>query len=142
MVGRLKHAQSDARSCITRPQARRLGLLDDPQIQRVLCGIAEHTSALEDLATLQRQSTTTRRWWADGEYDDTRADAANDKGACGPGSPGSVLVNAQAWCAVPFLLTICTVSAGMALFSRKEYRAAYDAYTEAIRLAPLKVCSP
>jgi hypothetical protein len=48
----LKLRENDARAPFLLPQARRLGLLNDPHIQRALCGIAEHTSALEDLARL------------------------------------------------------------------------------------------
>ena len=63
-------------------QALALGLADDPAVQDVLRCVQEHTEALELLKVQQQDGTAPRKWWMDGEYDDERADAANDAGAC------------------------------------------------------------
>jgi hypothetical protein len=117
-----------------------LGLLDDPAVQRELENIAEQTDALEVLTRRERDGAQPSRWWADGEYDDTRADAANDAGAA--------CVLADACTSPPSVPLRCDdaltrrVQAGAACFARKEYHAAYDAWTEAIRLSPLKARTP
>ena len=118
-------------------QARALGLADDPAVARALEGVAEHTEALEALAARQRDGTQARPWWADGEYDDTRADAANDAGA----RPRS----ARASCGAYRRRLASARHAGMACLQRKELLPAYDAFTEAIRLSPSKArarCGP
>ena len=97
---------------------------------RALAGVAEHTEALEALAAAQRDGTQARPWWADGEYDDTRADAANDTGA----RPR----RACASCGACRRHLTHAHLAGMACLQRKELLPAYDAFTEAIRLSPSK----
>jgi hypothetical protein len=52
------------------PQARALGLLSDPAVQKALQAVEEHTEALEALARRLRDGA-----------DDAEADAANDAGA-------------------------------------------------------------
>jgi len=62
-------------------QALALGIADDPAVLDALHSLQEQTEGLETLAVQQKEGTRPRRWWADGEYDDARADAANDAGA-------------------------------------------------------------
>ena len=95
--------------------------------------LEEHTDSLEQLGVRQKDGSQPRPWWADGEYDDKRADAANDAGARryistreAPRPRGRL--TARVIC--------CT---GMSHLSHKNFRNAYDAFTEAIRLSPLKV---
>ena len=64
-----------------RLQARALGIADDPAVLLAVLRMVEDTDALEALARRQRERAEPRPWWADGEYDDKRADDANDAGA-------------------------------------------------------------
>ena len=104
-------------------------------MQDALRGVQEHTEELELLRAKQEHGTQPRPWWADGEYDDERADAANDAGACGcpllRRAPDCG--NAASFACSPH------PGAGMSHLARHDHRNAYDAFTEAIRLSPLKV---
>lgn len=53
---------------------RCLGLDGDPEFAALAARIAEETQALEELAEKQRSPEYQQPWWADGEYDDARAD--------------------------------------------------------------------
>lgn len=61
-------------------QARALGLQNDPVVVAQLDAIAAETAELDKLAEQQLAGRPTP-WWADGEYDVTRAEDANDVGA-------------------------------------------------------------
>jgi len=61
-------------------QARALGLHNEPLVVAQLDAIAAETAALNQLAE-QQQAGQPTPWWADGEYDAARAEAANDAGA-------------------------------------------------------------
>lgn len=67
---------------MTRAQANALGISDDPAVLDALRSVEEHTDSLEQLGLRQKDGSQPRPWWADGEYDDKRADAANDAGVC------------------------------------------------------------
>ena len=101
---------------------------------KVLRSLEEHSSSLEQLGVRQKDGTQPRPWWADGEYDDERADAANDAGT-------RRLTSRRAKrCVLGGRLTAGVVrGAGMSHLSQQNYRNAYDAFTDAIRLSPLKV---
>ena len=47
-----------------RPQARRLGLLEDAAVQRALESMTAETNALEALSDQERNGTRVRAWWA------------------------------------------------------------------------------
>ena len=53
---------------------RCLGLDQDPLFQSLLGQINEHTAGLEQLWEQQKQPEYKRPWWADGEYNEARAD--------------------------------------------------------------------
>ena len=119
---------------LTRAQALALGISDDPAVLNVLRSLEEHSSSLEQLGVRQKDGTQPRPWWADGEYDDERADAANDAGTrrlTSKRAKRCVLADGsrRAW----------SCRTGMSHLSQQNFHNAYDAFTDAIRLSPLKV---
>ena len=85
-------------------KAKALGFEGDPAVEAALERITEHTHALEGFALRQQQGDTPRRWWADGEYDDSRADASNDHGThCVPANP-ALCTNLTRGCACRHVL--------------------------------------
>lgn len=88
-------------------RVRAAGLENDPSYARALREMAALTRELSEMNAAQtRADAPETPWWRDGEYDETRAEEANDL--------------------------------GMARMREKEYAAAFDAFTEAIRLEPRK----
>ena len=85
-------------------RARCLGVHDAPEIQSALLAMREATAELDAMAVAQSSPSYHRPWWADGEYDEARAEAANDL--------------------------------GVASFRARDWSAAFDHHTEAIRLEP------
>lgn len=61
-------------------RARCLGIDQDPEVAAVIAQMRETTADLEDMATKQASPDYERPWWKDGEYDEARAEAANDRG--------------------------------------------------------------
>ena len=85
-------------------RARCLGVHDAPEIQSALLAMREATAELDAMSIAQSSPSYHRPWWADGEYDEARAEAANDL--------------------------------GVASFRARDWSAAFDHHTEAIRLEP------
>lgn len=61
-------------------QVRCMGLEDDPAYTHLLSQIEQHTNMLEELYEDQKKPEYEVPWWQDGEYDDARADDANEVG--------------------------------------------------------------
>ena len=61
-------------------RAKCLRVHDTPEIQEALAAMRASTAALDEMAVAQSSPTYERPWWADGEYDERRAEAANDAG--------------------------------------------------------------
>ena len=62
-------------------RARCARLENDPEVIRVVNEMTAMTNELDELAMKQRApDAPPRPWWCDGEYDETRAEEANDKG--------------------------------------------------------------
>lgn len=61
-------------------RAKCLGLADDPSIAALVEQIKQETLELEELWRKQKEPDYERKWWQDGDYDEQRADAANDQG--------------------------------------------------------------
>ena len=88
-------------------RVRAAGLESDPECARALREMAALTRELSEMNAAQtRADAPEAPWWRDGEYDETRAEEANDR--------------------------------GMARMKSRNYEAAFDAFTEAIRLEPRK----
>ena len=85
-------------------RARCLGVHDAPEIQSALLAMREATAELDAMSIAQSSPSYHRPWWADGEYDEARAEVANDL--------------------------------GVASFRARDWSAAFDHHTEAIRLEP------
>lgn len=125
---------------------RCLGLEGDPQFAGLVAQIAEQTQELEALAEKQRAPDYRRPWWQDGEYDAGRADRWGGQRAAKQQHPGEcVWKSAVARHAAEHCPTTPTVGApwscsandrGMALFAAGQHSAAFDCFTEAIRLCP------
>jgi DnaJ homolog subfamily C member 7 len=62
-------------------QLRQLGLEDDPAFASLFNQIQQHTDELEKLWEQQKQPDYQRHWWQDGEYNEERADHANEAGS-------------------------------------------------------------
>ena len=75
-----------------------------PEIQSALLAMREATAELDAMSIAQSSPSYHRPWWADGEYDEARAEVANDL--------------------------------GVASFRARDWSAAFDHHTEAIRLEP------
>ena len=90
--------------------ARCLGVHDAPEIQSALLAMREATAELDAMSIAQSSPSYHRPWWADGEYDEARAEVANDL--------------------------------GVASFAARDWSAAFDADTEAIRLEPRRARLP
>ncbi len=136
---------------------RCLGLENDPQFVALAAQIAEETAALEKLAEVQKAPDYERPWWQDGEYDSARADRqAGWWGGVGAGQPcwrPACLGLQQAvdlarplpgpnhprCCPpipTPHLAPRRANDRGMELFEAGQHSAAFDCFTEAIRLCP------
>lgn len=59
---------------------RCLGKATDPEFSALLLRLANETEEVEKLWQTQKEPSYQRRWWQDGEYDDERAEVANDEG--------------------------------------------------------------
>lgn len=59
-----QHLQATSPDSAWRPQARRLGLLEDAAVQRALESMTAETNALEALSDQERNGTRVRAWWA------------------------------------------------------------------------------
>ena len=57
-----------------------MGLFEDPSIAALIEQMKQQTIELEQIWDQQKSSNVERKWWQDGEYDDHRADDANDHG--------------------------------------------------------------
>jgi tetratricopeptide (TPR) repeat protein len=62
-------------------QLRQLGLEDDPAFASLFNQMQQHTDELEKLWEQQKQPDYQQHWWQDGEYDEERADQANEAGS-------------------------------------------------------------
>lgn len=61
-------------------RARCLGVRDLPAVQALEREIRDSTAALDAMAVEQSAPGYVRPWWKDGEYDEARAEAENDRG--------------------------------------------------------------
>jgi tetratricopeptide (TPR) repeat protein len=61
-------------------RARCLGMDQDPEVVATIAQMRATTSDLEDMAAAQAAPDYVHEWWKDGEYDEARAEAANDRG--------------------------------------------------------------
>ena len=61
-------------------RAKCLGVRDLPAVQALEREIRDSTAALDAMAVEQSAPGYARPWWKDGEYDEARAEAANDRG--------------------------------------------------------------
>ena len=61
-------------------RAKCLGVRDLPAVQALEREMRDATVALDAMAIKQRMPEYKRPWWKDGEYDEARAEAANDRG--------------------------------------------------------------
>lgn len=62
-------------------QLEQLGLEDDPAFASLFNQIQQHTDELKKLWEQQKQPGYQQPWWQDGEYDEERADQANEAGS-------------------------------------------------------------
>lgn len=61
-------------------RARCLGIADDPEVEAMIRQMRATTADLDVMAAEQAAPNYPRPWWKDGEYDEERAEAANDRG--------------------------------------------------------------
>jgi len=61
-------------------RVRCAGLEGDPRFVEILNRMGGLTRELAEMDAKQREDGTTAPWWRDGEYDETRAEEANDRG--------------------------------------------------------------
>ena len=61
-------------------RAKCLGVRDLPAVQALEREMRDATAALDAMAVEQSAPGYVRPWWKDGEYDEARAEAANDRG--------------------------------------------------------------
>lgn len=61
-------------------RAKDLHLEEDNWTNELLCSIARDSEALDQMIQEQEDFPSKAPWWADGEYDEWRADEANDLG--------------------------------------------------------------
>ena len=61
-------------------RAKCLGVRDLPAVQALEREMRDATAALDAMAVEQSAPGYARPWWKDGEYDEARAEAANDRG--------------------------------------------------------------
>lgn len=114
-------------------QAKKVGTFDTPEVQRMLKQMRKLTVELAEIAgkekeeeekTFEKTSSVIDRdakkeWWKDGEYDEKKADEANDLGS-------------------KCLKTAKERKNGTKNQRREDHEHAFEAYTEAIRLEPKK----
>jgi len=61
-------------------RAKCLGVRDLPAVQALEREMRDATAVLDAMAVEQSAPEYARPWWKDGEYDEARAEAANDRG--------------------------------------------------------------
>jgi hypothetical protein len=61
-------------------RCRCLGIDKDPEVAKLIREMEVETVHLQEVARVQAGPDYKRPWWADGEYDEERAEECNDKG--------------------------------------------------------------
>ncbi|KAK3268510.1 hypothetical protein CYMTET_22993 [Cymbomonas tetramitiformis] len=61
-------------------KAKCAGIQDDPEVVAILEEMRRETAELEKISEKEKEEGGAAHWWCDGEYDDVRADEANDQG--------------------------------------------------------------